>query len=246
MADLVARVLFYSPHGVAICCLPAGMARHGCGHFSRVLSPNPPSATSGLAFGTDEDDSGNGSALGCGPPNGATGTIAQGWTGLLGLIFLLHFGSFHLLALLWQSVGVAAEPIMSNPAWSTSLSEFWGKRWNLGFRQLAHELIFQPLHKQLGVATAGFVVFVVSGMLHDLVISLPARGGYGFPTAYFVLQGLGTAVERSAIGRRCSLRQGLRGWLFLLVVTAGPVYWLFHPPFVQHVILPFMHAIGCL
>jgi len=174
------------------------------------------------------------------------GTIAQGWTGLLGLIFLLHFGSFHLLALFWQSVGVAAEPIMSNPALSTSLSEFWGKRWNLGFRQLAHELIFQPLHKQLGVATAGFVVFVVSGMLHDLVISLPARGGYGLPTAYFVLQGLGTAVERSAIGRRCGLRQGLRGWLFLLVVTAGPVYWLFHPPFVQHVILPFMYAIGSL
>jgi hypothetical protein len=174
------------------------------------------------------------------------GKMAQGWIGLLGLIFLLHFGSFHLIALFWQRTGIAAEPIMSNPALSTSLSEFWGKRWNLGFRQLAHDLVFQPLHKWFGVAGASFAVFVASGLLHDLVISLPARGGYGLPTIYFVVQGLGVAVERSTIGRRFGLRQGARGWLFLLVVTAGPVYWLFHPPFVQHVILPFMHAIHSL
>lgn len=174
------------------------------------------------------------------------GPMAQGWTGLVGLIFLLHFGSFHLLALVWQKMGIAAEPIMSNPVLSTSLSEFWGKRWNLGFRQLAHELVFQPLHKRLGAATAGFTVFVASGLIHDLVISLPARAGYGLPTIYFVLQGLGVAAERSTIGRRFGLRQGARGWLFLLVVTAGPVYWLFHPPFVQRVILPFMHAIRSL
>ncbi len=61
------------------------------------------------------------------------GTVAQGWTGLLGLISLLHFGSFHLLALFWQSVGVAAEPIMSNPALSTSLSEFLGQTVESGF-----------------------------------------------------------------------------------------------------------------
>jgi hypothetical protein len=174
------------------------------------------------------------------------GAMAQGWTGLLGLIFLLHFGSFHLLALFWQRIGVAAEPIMSKPALSTSLGEFWGKRWNLGFRQLAHELVFQPLHKPLGVATAGFAVFIASGLLHDLVISLPARGGYGLPTGYFVVQGLGVAVERSTIGKRFGLRQGVRGWLFVLVVTAGPVYWLFHPPFVERVILPFMRAIHAL
>jgi hypothetical protein len=59
--------------------------------------------------------------------------LLRGWTGLFGLIFLLHFGSFHLIALFWQAMGINAQPIMSNPLLSRSLSEFWGQRWNLGF-----------------------------------------------------------------------------------------------------------------
>jgi Membrane bound O-acyl transferase family len=172
--------------------------------------------------------------------------LLRGWIGLFGLIFLLHFGSFHLIALFWQAMGIEAEPIMSKPILSKTLSEFWGKRWNLGFRQLAHELIFRPLYKRIGVAAAGLLVFVASGLIHDLVISLPARGGYGLPTGYFFLQGLGVALERSTLGRRLGLQKGLAAWIFLLVVTAGPAFWLFHPPFVLHVILPFMQAVHAL
>jgi hypothetical protein len=113
-------------------------------------------------------------------------SLLRGWIGLFGIIFLLHFGSFHLIALFWQLVGIDAEPIMSKPILSKSLSEFWGKRWNLGFRQLAYDFLFRPLHKHIGVAASSFLVFVASGLIHDLVISLPARGGYGLPTAYFV------------------------------------------------------------
>jgi alginate O-acetyltransferase complex protein AlgI len=172
--------------------------------------------------------------------------LLRGWVGMLGLILLLHFGSFQLLAYFWQSAGVAATPIMNAPLRSHSLSEFWGKRWNLGFRQLSHDLIFRPLHGVLGVGGAGFLVFVVSGLLHDLVISVPARGGYGLPTIYFVVQGAGVAVERSHAGRRIGLGRGVSGWIFMAVITATPVFWLFHRPFVNNVILPFMHAIGAL
>jgi hypothetical protein len=173
-------------------------------------------------------------------------SLLRGWVGLLGLIFLLHFGSFHLIALFWQRMGIDAQPIMSKPILSTTLSEFWGKRWNLGFRQLAHDLIFRPLHKRAGVAVAGLLVFVASGLIHDLVISLPARGGYGLPTAYFILQGLGVTLERSRLGRRLGLQTGLTAWIFLLIVTAAPAFWLFHPPFVLHVIIPFMRVIHAL
>jgi Membrane bound O-acyl transferase family len=172
--------------------------------------------------------------------------LLPGWIGMLGLILLLHFGSFQLLALIWQSVGVAATPIMRAPLRSQSLSEFWGKRWNLGFRQLSHDLVFRPLYKHLGTGGAGFLVFVISGLLHDLVISLPARGGYGLPTLYFTIQGAGVAVEHLPIGKRIGLGEGVRGWLFMALITAAPAFWLFHPPFVHNVILPFMKAIGAV
>jgi alginate O-acetyltransferase complex protein AlgI len=172
--------------------------------------------------------------------------LVRGWVGLFGLIFLLHFGSFHLVALFWQTRGIDAEPIMSKPMLSKTLSEFWGKRWNLGFRQLAFDLIFQPLHKKTGVVTASLLVFLASGLVHDLVISLPARGGYGLPTAYFILQGLGVTLERSSLGRHLGLQHGLPAWLFMFVVAAAPAFWLFHPPFVIRVILPFMRAIHAL
>jgi len=172
--------------------------------------------------------------------------LLRGWVGMLGLILSLHFGSFEFVALVWQRLGVNARPIMSSPLRSTSLSEFWGKRWNLGFRQLAYDLIFRPLHRRWGAGAAGFLVFVASGLIHDLVISVPARGGYSLPTAYFILQGLGVAAERSTLGKRVGLRDGGCGWLFMAACTAGPVFLLFHPPFVLRVILPFMEAIHAL
>lgn len=172
--------------------------------------------------------------------------LLRGWIGMLGLILLLHFGTFHIVAFVWQSLGVKAEPIMSSPLRSTSLGEFWGRRWNLGFRQLAHELIFRPFYRGLGPETAGFLVFVVSGLIHDLVISLPARGGYGLPTLYFLMQGAGVTVERSRFGKRLGLGQGVRGWSFMMVFLTVPLFWLFHPWFVLRVILPFMRAIHAL
>jgi len=172
--------------------------------------------------------------------------LLRGWLGMVGLILLLHFGTFQMVSLMWQSIGVKAVPIMMAPLRSVSLGEFWGRRWNLGFRQLAHELVFRPLYRTLGAGLAGFSVFVVSGLIHDLVISLPARGGYGLPTAYFVLQGVGITIERSTSGKRIGLGHGWVGWLFTVLFVAGPVFWLFHPWFVLRVILPFMHAIHAL
>jgi hypothetical protein len=172
--------------------------------------------------------------------------LLRGWVGMLGLILLLHFGTFQIISLLWESLGVNAKPIMSAPLRSTSLGEFWGRRWNLGFRQLSHELIFRPLHRAIGAGAAGFLVFAVSGLIHDLVISLPARGGYGLPTVYFLLQGTGTLIERSRFGKRLGLGRGVRGLIFMLLFLVAPVFWLFHPLFVMRVILPFMRAIHAL
>ncbi|MFZ0819787.1 MAG: MBOAT family protein [Candidatus Acidiferrales bacterium] len=166
------------------------------------------------------------------------------WVGMLGLIALLHFGIFHLLSVAWRSAGVCAEPIMVKPLQSRSLSEFWGKRWNLGFRQLSYGWIFKPLQKTTGVAVATLCAFLASGLIHDLVISLPARGGYGLPTAYFMIQGIGVLAERSPFGTRVGLGTGTVGWAWMALLTAGPIYWLFHPWFAMRVMVPFLRVIG--
>jgi len=173
-------------------------------------------------------------------------TLLDGWIGMLGLVLLLHFGLFHLIALAWQTVGVNAQPIMRSPILSTSLSDFWGRRWNLGFRQLTHGLVFQPVRRRFGSASALLASFLVSGVIHDFVISFPTRGGYGLPTGYFVLQGIGVLAERSKIGLRLGIDHGFRGWLFALLCAGAPAYCLFHPLFIRRVILPFFGWLGSL
>ena len=173
----------------------------------------------------------------------ATLPLAAGWMGMFGIILLLHFGLFHLLALAWQSAGVPVKPLMRAPLLATSLGDFWGNRWNTSFHTLAHEFVFRPL-RRVGKSTAVLAVFLVSGLIHELVITLPARGGYGLPTAYFFLQGLGVVLERSALGTRLGLATGIRGRIFAILLAAVPAFWLFPPLFVRNVILPMLHTIG--
>ncbi len=169
-----------------------------------------------------------------------------GWIGMIGLALMLHFGAFHLLSCLWRSAGVEARPLMQGPSAATSLSDFWGARWNTAFRDLAHRHVYRPLAGRLGPRGATIAVFAFSGVVHDLVISLPAGGGYGWPTAYFALQAGGFFCERSKIGRALGLGRGLRGWLFTAILVTAPAGLLFHPPFIREVVLPFMQAAGAL
>jgi len=175
----------------------------------------------------------------------AAPTLVAGWTAMIGIAFLLHFGAFHLLSSFWRSLGFGAVPLMADPIAATSLADFWGRRWNKAFSDLmAH--IFHPMARRFGPAFATIAVFLISGALHEVVISLPAGGGFGGPTFYFAVQAAGLLFERSALGRRCGLGRGVAGWLFTFAVAALPAYWLFHPVFIHRVILPMLHAISAI
>lgn len=170
--------------------------------------------------------------------------LTAGWIGLIGLVLLLHFGLFDLLAAAWQNRGIAVEPIMRQPLRSRTLAEFWGERWNRAFNSLMVRFVFRPTVKTFRPTGAAFVVFLVSGLIHDLVISVPARGGYGLPSLYFVVEFVGMTLQKSRFARVHRFQKGWKGWLFTMSFAAIPLPLLFHSPFILRVIIPFLEVIG--
>ena len=165
--------------------------------------------------------------------------LLGGWIAMIGVVFCLHFGGFHVLSCFWRSRGFQAVPLMDRPAMASSVSDFWGKRWNVAFRDLTHRMVFMPTLRKWGRTAALMAGFIFSGVIHELAITVPAGGGYGGPMVFFILQGLAALFERSKMGKRLGLGKGARGWAFtqgLLILT---VALLFPPPFVLRIINPF-------
>ena len=181
---------------------------------------------------------------GISPQITSAGPLVRGWVGLVGLSLLLHFGFFRLLHWFWKRAGVEVERIMDAPLRATSLEEFWGRRWNRAFRDFAHAWVFRPAVRRVGPMAAMALVFLFSGVVHDLAISVPAGAGYGLPTLFFGLQFVGVVAQRSPLARRLGLDRGAAGWGLTALFILGPAGGLFHPPFLRVVILPFLEALG--
>jgi predicted DCC family thiol-disulfide oxidoreductase YuxK len=167
-----------------------------------------------------------------------TSPLLAGWIGMIGLILLLHCGAFHVLSLIYRSAGVDAEPIMHRPTRAANPADFWGNRWNRGFSTLMRRFVQRPLQRRIGLAAALLFAFLVSGVLHELVITLPARGGWGGPTLYFLLQGIGV------LALRFIANGGVFKRIATLVLVIAPLPLLFPSLFVQRVVLPFMQTTG--
>ena len=176
----------------------------------------------------------------------ATSALLGGWVGMVGIVFTFHFGIFHLSAVWWQLMGRPVEPIMNAPLLATTISEFWSKRWNLAFRDYAHLTIFKPVAKRLGGSAAIAAGFLFSGVVHDLAISLPAGGGYGWPTLYFIIQGVSLLMERKLKKSGVTFDGRIFGHVWTLFWVAGPAFILFHQPFVLRVIVPIVKFMGTL
>ena len=90
-------------------------------------------------------------------------------------------------------------PHGATPLLAKSLSDFWGRRWNLWMSDWFRQVIFYPLQSRPVLAL--FLVFLTSGVLHELVINIPlyiVTGGkyFGWMTLYFLLQAVGILIER--------------------------------------------------
>lgn len=176
-----------------------------------------------------------------GRPTMGDGTARAMATLLLlpGLSLMVHFGIFNVVAGAWRLAGVDVRPLFRAPLAAKSLDEFWSRRWNLAFSEMTALGIYRPLIGPLGRRGATFAAFAASGLLHELAISLPVLAGFGGPMLYFLLHGLLIGVERrlERAGRPIS---GWGRWnrVWVIAWVLGPVFVLFHRPFLEGVVWP--------
>lgn len=158
---------------------------------------------------------------------------------LIGFSLLLHFGALGISAGAWRLRGANTYVLFKSPSKSMSLTEFWGKRWNLAFSEMTSITIFRPLRNRIGAAAALMIAFIFSGILHEIALSVPVNTGYGLPTLYFIIQGTMVLVEKVLVRKKVNFLQHrvyARAWTLFWVIVPMPM--LFHEQFIKHVLWP--------
>lgn len=157
---------------------------------------------------------------------------------LIGVSLILHFGILNLVAAGWRWMGVDVAELFRSPYRSRSLKEFWGKRWNVAFSEMTALIAYRPLKGRLGTENAMIASFLLSGLLHEIAISLPVRTGYGLPMLYFSIHAAAMyAEERSYVVQKIIAHRFLsRVWVVTLLILPLPL--LFHREFVLLVLVP--------
>ncbi len=146
------------------------------------------------------------------------------------LSLAFHYGLLRLLTAFWRMQGIAVRPLFRNPLVCRGLDDFWSRRWNLSFSQMMARTVQRPVTKQFSKRMGVFAVFVVSGLLHELAITLPVQSGYGLPTLYFTMHGLVVLIEKDDWPL----------WLkrtLAITLVAAPLPLLFPEKFTQEVIV---------
>ena len=174
--------------------------------------------------------------------NMVLGTLAawivwrMGWRQVL-LVFIpmslgFHFGALRVLKGGLRAGGFTVRTLFPNPLKLQGFGDFWARRWNVNYSQMMQRVVGRPLTKHFGAETGNLAVFLVSGLLHELVITLPIGAGYGLPTLFFVIQGMLVWVEKKFIWR---------GWWLPWVAGLSVALMLgvlFPPAFQEEVLLP--------
>ncbi|KAK4753045.1 hypothetical protein SAY87_021843 [Trapa incisa] len=106
--------------------------------------------------------------------------------------------------------GIELEPQFNEPLLSTSLEDFWGRRWNLTVSAILREAIYDPIRaaslrwagRRLGSYVAVLVTFTTSGLMHEVVFYYFIRSTPTWEvTVFFLIQG-GCVVAEKEVKRR--------------------------------------------
>jgi alginate O-acetyltransferase complex protein AlgI len=145
------------------------------------------------------------------------------------LSLAFHFGALRALKGGLRFAGYPVRTLFPNVFMTQGIADFWSKRWNVGYSQMMQRVVFRPIAGLAGKDIGFLAVFVISGVLHELAITLPVQTGYGLPTAYFALHGLLVLIEKKS-GRSF-------GKISTLLLVVLPLGWLFPSTFKEEVLL---------
>ncbi|XP_047957609.1 acyl-CoA--sterol O-acyltransferase 1-like [Salvia hispanica] len=141
-------------------------------------------------------------------------------------------------------IGVELEPQFDEPYLSSSLHDFWGRRWNIMVSKILRPTVYKPVLDFSAPITgrrwahfpAILASFFVSGLMHELIFYyLGRRRPSGELTAFFVLHGV-------CLGAEVAVKKAVKGRWGVPRVLAGPLtmgfvlatsFWLFFPEFLR-------------
>ena len=162
--------------------------------------------------------------------------------------FHIYFGLEIILAIVAALaralLGLELEPQFDDPYLSTSLQDFWGRRWNLMVTGILRPTVYEPVlntcNRVVGRRWAAFpavlVTFLASALMHELMFYYLGRVRPTWEiTWFFLLHGVCLMIE-------IALKKTLPGnfrlpRLISRILTVGFVmvtgFWLFFPQFLR-------------
>lgn len=162
---------------------------------------------------------------------------------LTGISLILHFGILNLSVAAWRAQGVNVQELFRSPYKSTSLREFWGKRWNLAFSEMTAQIAYRPLKQIMSTDNAMLLSFLLSGLLHEIAISLPVNAGYGLPMLYFTFHAAAMLAETKSTILQRLLKRPMLSHIWVMSLLILPLPLLFHPAFIHQVLIPLRQLI---
>ncbi|XP_027333814.1 probable long-chain-alcohol O-fatty-acyltransferase 5 [Abrus precatorius] len=143
------------------------------------------------------------------------------------------------------ALGIELELPSDEPYFSTSLRDFWGRRWNLMVTYLLRHTVYIPVRSLMSKTTIGphwasvpgvMASFLVSGLMHELLFYYVTRDTPTWEvTCFFVLHGACVVVEfcvLKRLGHRGRLHWVVSGPITMAFVIATAA-WLFFPPLLR-------------
>ncbi|KAF4399539.1 hypothetical protein G4B88_022622, partial [Cannabis sativa] len=147
-------------------------------------------------------------------------------------------------ALVRAALGVELEPHFEEPYLSTSLQDFWGRRWNLMASDSLRSTVYIPVRtvmsrwigRKWAPVPAVIPTFMVSGIIHEFIFYNLGRSKPRWEvTLFFVVHGICLAAEiavKKAINRKWRLPPLVTGSMALAFVMST-VLWLFMPDLIR-------------